>query len=103
MIINCSIVTLGPESAVEKAKLYYEELGDKGHSIIKKALKLNEDIDIKLRGQGIIWPQGEHEVLSSDGFFNDPKQLNWEQAIILLECFQEIAQRVTASGQIIEA
>ena len=60
MIISCSIVELGPGTEIDTAKMYYEELGDKGHSIIEKALKLNGDIDLKLKGQGIIWPQSDY-------------------------------------------
>ena len=83
--------------------MYYLKLGDNGHSIIQKALEQNKDIDLKLKGQGIIWPQNDDQILSSDGYFNDPKQLNWEQAKVLLKCFQEIAHRVTDSGKFIEA
>ena len=84
MIIECSIVPLGPESAVDEAKMYYLKLGDNGHSIIQKALEQNGDIELKLKEQGIIWPRNDDQILSSDGYFNDPKQLNWEQAKVLL-------------------
>ena len=90
LLADNQIASLGPDDAVEEAKSYYETIGDNAHSIIKEALESNKDIRDQLKAKGIIWPQGDYEILSGDGFFN---KLTGEQGVILLNGFQQIARR----------
>ena len=96
MLVDSSLAGLGAEDAVEEAKMYYQEIGENGHSIIQESLQSNSDIDEQLRKEGIIWPQSDYEVLSGDGFFNN---LTGEQGVILLKGFQQIARRNLESKQ----
>ena len=96
MLSDNQIAGLGPDDSIEEAKSYYEEIGDNAHSIIKEALESNTDIKDQLKAKGIIWPQGDYEILSGDGFFNN---LTGEQGVILLNGFQQIARRNLESKQ----
>ena len=89
IITDSSIVALGEDTAIDKAKEYYLLLGDNAHEIVKTELeqKQNKDIKDKLEGLGIKWPEEEDKVLDSvNGFFYDTNQLNWQQAVEWLKC-----------------
>ena len=65
IITDSSIVALGEDTAIDKAKTYYLMLGDNAHEIVKNGLEQNKDIKDKLEGLGIIWPEHEDMVLDS--------------------------------------